>query len=134
MIPIGKFSCPSCGSPGQHFSAIQSLNRVAKRKCDSCGIEIESDVGNWKYILLLIYIQVIVTLVALPLVLAIVTERWGIAIAFAAVFVVFVWPPAMMLHARNAIVRDRDERGYERGVWKRVWRVWKRVWKPQGGS
>ncbi len=111
MIPIGKFSCPSCGSHGQHFSAIKSLKRVVKKKCDSCGVEIESDIGHGKHILLLIYIHVILVLVALPLVLAMAGERWGVAIASAAIFVVLVWPPVMMLHARNAIVRNLDERG-----------------------
>lgn len=110
MIPIGKFPCPSCGSHGQHFSTIKSLKRVVKRKCDNCVVEIESSLGYGKYIILLIYAQVILTLTGVPLVLAMAGERWGIAIAFAAIFVVLVWPPAMILHARNAIVRDRDEK------------------------
>lgn len=116
MISIGKFSCPSCGSHDQHFSAIRSLKRVVKKKCDNCGVEIESDMGYGKYILLLIYVHVILALVAVPFVLAIAGERWGIAIASAAIFIVLVWPPAMILHARNAIVRDQNKWGHRNRV------------------
>lgn len=105
MISIVKFTCPSCGAHGQYFSTLKSLKRVVKKKCGSCGVEIESEIGHGKYILLLIYTHVILTLVAIPLVLAIAGERWGVAIASAAIFVILVLPPAMVLHARNAKVK-----------------------------
>lgn len=112
MIPICKFHCPSCGSQGQYFSAIKALKKNVKRKCDNCGVQIESDIGYTKYILLLIYIHIILALAAVPIVLAMAGGKWGLVVAIAAIFVALIWPPAMMLHARNAVVVDRDNRGY----------------------
>ena len=112
MIPFGKFSCPSCGSYGQHFSVVHSHKRVVKKTCDSCGAEIESNMRHGKYILLLIYIHVILALVAVPFVLAMAGEKWGVAIASAAIFMALVWLPAMTLHARNATIHEQDKKGY----------------------
>lgn len=106
MISTVTFSCPSCGSQGQHFSALKSLKRVVKKKCSSCGVEIESEIGDGKYMLLLVYTHVILALVAIPLVLAMAGERWGVAIASAAIFGVLVLPPALVLHTRNAKVKS----------------------------
>lgn len=40
------------------------------------------------------------------MVLAIAGEKWSLAIVSVAIFAVFIWPPAMMLHARNEVVRN----------------------------
>ena len=66
-----------------------------------------------KYLLLLIYVHVILVLVAVPLVLAMAGEKWGLAIASIAIFVVFIWPPAVMLHVRNAVVRNPNKTGVD---------------------
>lgn len=105
MVTIG-FPCPSCGALGQRLFAMKSLNRVVTRKCAACGVEIESNIRHGKYMLLLFCDHVVVALLGLPSVPAMAGSRWAAAVAFAAIIIVFVWAPAMIVHARNAVVCD----------------------------
>ena len=109
-----KFSCPSCGSPGQKFSFIKSPERVVKGRCDQCGIEIESTLGCGKYFVLLIYAHLIIVMAGFPLVLALLSERWGMVTVSFLAFVILIWAPAMVLHARNAAVCVQRPKSYGR--------------------
>lgn len=109
-----KFPCPSCGSPGQGFSFIKSPERVVKGRCDQCGIEIESALGYGKYFILLIYAHLILAMTGFPFVLALLSERWGMAIVYFSVFFLLVWVPAMILHSRNAAVCVQRPKTYGR--------------------
>jgi len=99
------FSCPACGAGGQHFSAFSALSRTARKQCGHCGAQLESKLGEGRYVLLLFYVHVVLALVGLPLVLGIAALRWEIAIAAAAIFAALTWPVAMLMHARSATLR-----------------------------
>lgn len=110
LIPFGKFRCPSCGSYVQRFSMINSLRRVAEKKCNSCGVKISSDLGLGRYALLLLYAHTVLAVTIVPLVLGMAGRKWGVTAASVAVFVALVWPTATMLHASNVTKRNREER------------------------
>lgn len=102
MTFIGKFSCPSCGANGQSFNVVKALMRRCSTTCTNCKKSIVSNLSYGRYIGLLIYVEVIVALTAVPFFVALVGERWLIAVAAFAIFVLLVFPPAILLHARNA--------------------------------
>jgi uncharacterized protein (DUF983 family) len=109
-----EFSCPSCDSPGQGFSFIKSPERVVKGRCDQCGIEIESALGYGKYFVFLIYVHLILAMTGFPFVLALLGERWVVAIVSFLVFFLLVWVPAMILHSRNVAVFVQRPKSYGR--------------------
>jgi uncharacterized protein (DUF983 family) len=104
MNSLIGFSCPNCGSNGQRFAALSSLNRVVRANCSNCGTKITSEIAGGKYLLLLLYAHIVLVVIAVPLILALAGKEWGFAIAAAFLFVIFVFPPAMMLHARSAAI------------------------------
>ena len=108
MSSLFDFSCPSCGKNNIRFFVIKSLSRIVAVRCRSCGYEIKSESAPGMYVIFLIYMQAVVFVVAVPFVLAMAGEKWLVAIVAFAVFVAFVIPPAMLLHARNiARIRNR---------------------------
>lgn len=107
MISVFAFSCPACGRSAQHFSVLKSLNRKQSKLCSSCGIKVESNVAFGPYLILIAYIQVVTIFSGFPLVMGIVARNWSVTILCLLIFALLVWPPAMMLHAKNPIVRDK---------------------------
>lgn len=106
MKTLWKFSCPSCGSPEQNFTAVGALGRVIRKNCERCGAKIKSELSLSKYVFMVSYINLIAALALAPMVIMLVAGRWVLALAFGALFFVLVWPPAMMIHARNAVALD----------------------------
>jgi uncharacterized membrane protein YhaH (DUF805 family) len=78
------------------------LTRRCSVTCTNCKKIIVSNVSYGRYIALLIYVHVILVVTAVPFVLALAGERWLIAVAAFAIFVLLTFPPAILLHARNA--------------------------------
>ncbi len=108
MGPPFGFSCSSCGKNNIRFFVIRSLSRIVVVRCRSCGYEIKSESAPGMYVIFLIYMQAVIFVVAVPFVLAMAGGKWLVAIGAFAVFVAFVIPPAMLLHARNiARIRNR---------------------------
>lgn len=100
-----KFSCPLCGTSGQHFPIVKSLSRVIIKDCQNCKREIESEIGCGKYLLFLIYTHAVFALLAIPFVFSIVAEKWIMAIISICVFLILIWPVAIILHASSVRLR-----------------------------
>jgi hypothetical protein len=97
-----KFSCPRCNAQNQKFSVLRALSRIAKTDCKKCGLAIHSELGHIKHLLFLVYVHIVLLIVAIPFVMALAGGKWLVAVAAFSVFAALTWPPAMVIHARNA--------------------------------
>lgn len=103
---IGRFACPVCGAENQSFLAASALSRTVKGSCRNCGARLRSNVPYGEYLLWLLYAHVVLMFGAFPLVLALAARQWGIAAIMFLILSVIIWPPAMILHAKNVIASD----------------------------
>lgn len=111
MMRMFTFSCPACGASGQQFSARKSLNRKLSADCAACGTQLESHVGGVKHFVFLMYAQIIALSLGFPLITGMLTGNWALAGFSIVLFVLLVWPPAMLLHARNPTIRSKKRYG-----------------------
>lgn len=58
--------------------------------------------------LLNLYAQCLAWVVALPLLWALLAEKWSVAVLLVVILLVLVWIPSTVLHSRHIIVRDRS--------------------------
>lgn len=98
--------CPSCGVRLQLSKMANSLRRNYTVTCANCGTELQSQLSNRSYILLIIYAHVVFVAISVPLVLALAGGKWLFAAASLLVFLLATLPVAMLLHTRNIRVRE----------------------------
>lgn len=103
MRSIFSFTCPSCGAREQSFSTFNSLNRSVRKSCRRCGCGVESVLTEGRYVLLLLYAHVLAVIAAFPFVLAVIGNKWGLALTVVIVFALLVLAPAMVIHAKNVV-------------------------------
>lgn len=98
-------TCPACGAGGQSVGVLDSVKRSCSLTCRQCQATLYSDLGWSSYLLLVLYQQVIVFLFGLPFLIALVSGRWLAAAGALFLFLLFLVPPGMALHAR--VIRTR---------------------------
>jgi hypothetical protein len=97
-----KVACPNCGAEGQRFSMLSSAMRRSKLTCKHCGHVLESQLGPGTYFAYMLYVNFVLFMLAVPLVLAMASQRWALAAAMLGIFLLCVFPAGLILHARNS--------------------------------
>lgn len=72
------------------------------KKYGNCDLRITSEISLGKYALLLLYMQAVLAVLAIPLILALAGGGWRVVVVFFVMIAVMVFPLSMALHARNA--------------------------------
>ncbi len=98
-------TCPACGADGQPIGIIGSFKRSCALTCRQCQTTLYSDLGWSSYLLLVFYQQAIVFIFGLPFLIALVSGKWLAAGLALVLFLLFIVPPGMTLHAR--VIRTR---------------------------
>ena len=93
-------ACPACGAGGQRVGVLGAFKRSCALSCRQCQATLYSDLGWSSYLLLIFYQQAIVFLFGLPFLIALVNGRWLAAALALFLFLLFIVPPGMALHAR----------------------------------
>ena len=93
--------CSTCGEKRARAGVIGSLRRRCTAKCGACGARQMSELSFRSYLLLILYTQIIVTFVGLPIVLGLAGGNWLVASVGIAAFLLLVLPVGVVLHART---------------------------------
>ena len=71
--------------------------------CKHCGQKLVSELKIGTYAALILFMQLVLTIVGVAFVFAVVAKAWFAAAAIGLIFLLCVTPPFMIMHARNRI-------------------------------
>ena len=116
LMRLFTFACPMCAADRQRFSILSALARRPKKLCRGCGIVLRSHPSIGVYLLFLLYTQFIGLIAGLPLIWAYMEQQWMAMAALWVAALLLCHVPAMAMHARGTICRDKvdPDRSYVR--------------------
>jgi hypothetical protein len=116
LVRLFTFACPLCAADRQCFSILSALARRPKKLCRGCGIVLRSQPPIGVYLLFLLYTQFIALIAAFPLIWAYMEQQWMAMAALWVAALLLCHVPAMAMHARGTICRDKvdPDRSYVR--------------------
>jgi hypothetical protein len=107
MASMWKLSgnCPACGAAGQSVAALKSLSRSCALMCGQCETPLYSDIGWGKYLLFVLYGQIVAIVLGVLFIAFLLGGKWLMAALALVAMLALLILPAMALHAREMRTR-----------------------------